>query len=150
MASTVSASFPPERKRSRASHGVVTATIEQIRETGAAIMKRESYVKYNIGSKQVFNSRWTQFFGVEDVVCMKAWNMMRINPFDDEEVRQAEIKHMLWGLMWLKGYDTESRMLNHAGCKDEGTFRKWSKIFVQRLSWLIHDVVSVHCTHLLN
>jgi hypothetical protein len=119
-----------------------------IREVGAVIMKRESDIKYNHKSKQVFDSQWIQFFGVEDVVCMEAWNMLRINPFADEEVRQAEPKHMLWGLMWLKGYDTESKMCSHAGCKDKGTFRKWSKIFVRRLAWLIHDVVSVvHCTN---
>lgn len=99
-------------------------------------------------SEAVFERRFLSFFGVELVVVAQVWELLLVPaaPEDDPELNGARPEHLLWALLFLKKYGDESE---HAalcgaakGAVDEKTFRKWSKIFVNRISWLICDIVS--------
>lgn len=51
-------------------------------------------------------------------------------------------KHLLWGLLFLTTYDTEENLAQRVGNVDEKTFRKWSRLFVDAISYLECEVVS--------
>jgi len=50
--------------------------------------------------------------------------------------------HMLWALMYLKSYDSELKISSLAGAVNEKTFQKWSKIFINLISYVVDRVVS--------
>ena len=52
-------------------------------------------------------------------------------------------KHLLWALFFLKVYETEENSANAVGKVDEKTYREWSWRFVEAISYLECDVVSV-------
>lgn len=122
---------------------LVPVSEEDFQSIGGAIMGRDPEGK----SHTVFMRRWLSFFGVEPVVCVDAWTRLRVlvNDPDDPELAYAKPEHLLWGLLFLKKYGSEEEMSRIAGADahavDEKTFRKWSKIFVERLSFLLFDVV---------
>ena len=80
------------------------------------------------GSLSVGYRKFRSFFGTTPLVCFVSWDMLSpVRP------RKSAPKHLLWALMLLKNYSTESV---NAGLTDvdEKTFRKWSLIFVNLLA----------------
>lgn len=72
--------------------------------------------------------KFLSFYGVTPLVCAIAWNQIKHNaPYN------AETKHLMWALCFLKQYSTEhirAALFN----TDEKTLRKWTWIFVNLLS----------------
>jgi hypothetical protein len=59
-----------------------------------------------------------------------------------EGINGAQPKHLMWALNFLKVYGKEEDSANYAGGVDEQTFRKWTHIFVEAISFLESSVVS--------
>lgn len=72
--------------------------------------------------------RFRSLFGINADMCAIAWNysIPRLP-------RNAEPMHLLWALMFLKVYASETVHSRLARC-DEKTFRKWSWLFIKLLS----------------
>ena len=84
------------------------------------------------------------FFGTTPWVCSLLWAMLK--PFETMP-RGVKPCHLLWALMFMKVYATETVHASIAGC-DEKTFRKWSWIFVEGIAGLEASFVSVNsCCH---
>jgi len=81
--------------------------------------------------------RFKSFFGVSPQICALTWNLIKYElPDDYKEV------HLLWALLFLKCYNTESVNRAIVGC-DEKTFRKRVWMVVDKLAFM--KVVSMHC-----
>jgi len=120
----------------------IHATLDDFLLAGGEIMKRSPHK-----SEDVFDRRWKAFFGVGPPVVTDVWSRLHIN-LDEPELNGAEPPHLLWALMFLKQYGTEETMSTYAkaaAAVDEQTYRKWSKIFIRRISHLKDQVVSVAC-----
>jgi hypothetical protein len=116
----------------------VDVTPDDYKQLGSDIMTRSTG-----GSSPVFERRWIAHFGVEVFVCVDVWKRLRINK---EGPENAEPKHLLWALLLLKQYGTESDLAGKCEGVDEQTFRKWSWIFIEKISYLEHEVVSQRTT----
>ena len=79
------------------------------------------------------------YFGTTPWVCSFLWAMLK--PFETMP-RGVKPCHLLWALMFMKVYATETVHAGIAGC-DEKTFRKWSWLFVKGISQLETCFVSV-------
>jgi hypothetical protein len=88
-----------------------------------------------------FQTRWTSHFQVDPIVCAEAWRLMQITDVDGI-VDNGRPEHLLWSLMFLTTYDSES-VLARAMRVDEDTFRKWCWLYILKLSYLEFDVVSM-------
>jgi len=118
----------------------ISVSLEEIRLLGAAVMKRDPQGR----SEPLFIRRWMAFFGAKPEICVDLWGRLQVAA-DDPELACAKPEYLLWGLLFLKRYGSEEEMASIAGSEgavDEKTFRKWSKIFVIRISLLHFDVVS--------
>lgn len=85
-------------------------------------------IKHESASEIVGIRRFKSFFGVSPLICAVCWQNIKSNlPMDYKEV------HLLWALLFLKCYNTES--INHciAQC-DEKTFRKRVWVVVEELA----------------
>jgi hypothetical protein len=88
-----------------------------------------------------FNRRWKSSFGAPPEVCCVSWN--KINPYKTMPAG-ADPKHILWALLFLTVYDTEHNSAQRLSNVDEKTYWKWSKLFVDAISYLECKVVSTH------
>ena len=71
--------------------------------------------------------RFKAVFGISPDLALLVWNDNMPHPFG------ATPKHLLWALLFLKLYSSESTHAILANC-DEKTFRKWSWVFVKLIS----------------
>lgn len=110
------------------------ATPEDFELLGGEIMGRSTG-----GSAAVFADRWITFFGVVCAVVADVWN--RLVEKDDPELKSAAPFHILWALLFLKQYPTETVFCKLVGVLDEGTVRYWSQLFVRHIGYLVPDVV---------
>ena len=90
-------------------------------------------------SGTTFSRRWRGAFGALPVVCCCLWS--RIDPYRTMP-NGVQLMHLLWGLYFLKVYDTEENNSHAVGNVDEKTFREWSFLFVDAISYLECEVVS--------
>lgn len=114
-----------------------TVTAKDFREYGSDIMNRSLD-----GSQDVFEERWISHFGVEAEVCAEAWGRLDMDlagPNDEA----AKPYHLLWALLLLKTYNTESVLTGMCGGVDEDTIRKWAWDFIEKVSYLEPEVVSL-------
>ena len=86
------------------------------------------------GSRILQHRQFISFFGVSATVCEKAWRMILSNCPEG-----FLPKHLLFGLLLLKTYGTETVCCSVAGVSEK-SFRKWSWICIEALSSL--NVVS--------
>ena len=93
--------------------------------TGGSISRQERHFK--------------SFFGTSWVVCADAW--LQIFPDLIGENKFLKKKHMLWGLLFLKMYHTETVHSGMVGC-DEKTFSKWVWKILTALADLDVELVS--------
>ena len=121
----------------------IPASEDEFKRLGSEIMGRDPEGR----SEKVFSRRWNSFFGVELVVVAETWERLRVPADDGTDLDYAKPEHLLWALLFLKKYGDEEEMAKLVGpdgkAVDEKTFRKWIKIFVNRISYLLLDVVSV-------
>lgn len=89
-------------------------------------------------SESTFNRRWMGKFGALPIICCLLWD--RINPYETMP-DGVHKKHLLWGLYFLKVYDTEENSATNVGRVDEQTYRVWSFRFVEAISYLESSVV---------
>lgn len=82
--------------------------------------------------------RFRACFGASPGRCTDVWRM--INPVDIMP-RGVQPHHLLWALLFLKVYATETVLTAMVDSPDEKTFRKWCRLFVVEISWLEIDVV---------
>lgn len=78
------------------------------------------------GSCNIFNRRFSAFFGTDVGVCAKLWVMI-------PREKDGKPCHMLWALLFLKLYESEHVHATLCNC-DETTFRRWSKVYVEHIS----------------
>ena len=83
--------------------------------------------------------RYRAFFGASPVVCSQVWE--RLSPNDTID-RLARPKHLLWALLFIKVYASEPVLCTLVDCPDEKTFRKWTRLFVESISYLESEIVS--------
>ena len=79
------------------------------------------------------------FFGTSWTVCAEAW--LRIFPDLSRSDKFLRKKHLLWSLLFLKLYATETVHAGLVGC-DEKTFAKWVWKVVAALADLDVEYVS--------
>jgi hypothetical protein len=95
----------------------------------------------NVGpSTLTGNRRFRQNFGVSPRVVAYLWDML--DPYATIIAEGVSPEHLLWSLMLLKFYAKETTHCAMAGGVDEKSFRKWSWIFIDEVSFLEGDVVS--------
>lgn len=97
-----------------------TKTFENL---GNIYMKNRHNTRKNVSFR-----RFKSFFGVTPAVCSLIWQMLI-----GKKPPEAEPKHLLWSLNFLKQYNVEHtrRSIFKA---DEKTIRKWSWVFIQLLA----------------
>ena len=113
-----------------------TATPEDFEKHGGEIMGRSTD---GGRSAAVFDARFITFFGIVSSVVADVWN--RLIEKGDPELESAEPFHLLWALLFLKQYPTETVFCKLVGVRDEGTVRHWSQLFVRHIGYLVLDVV---------
>lgn len=86
--------------------------------------------------------RLRSFFGAGVVVILDAWYRMAAQDLIPDG---GKFYHLLWALMFMKIYSSESTMCGHAGGVDPKTWRKWIWPFVRGLSDLEYTVVRFFC-----
>jgi hypothetical protein len=116
-------------------------TAEEFAELGADFFNRVPG-----GNQRDFDGRWQAHFCAEPEVCADVWRRLEVDNIDldapDDKI--AEPCHLLWALLLLKTYETESVLAGLCGGVDEDTFRKWAWHFIEKVSYLEHEVVSVY------
>ena len=125
----------PETKRRRI---YISATVDDFERAGKEILRRDPECRTNT---KTFHRRWMALFGVTPKTCAKVWSLLHVTE-DDDSYRGAKHFHLLWALLFLRVYGSEEEAAVLCGGVDEGTYRYWSQLFVQRIADLILDVVS--------
>lgn len=86
-------------------------------------------MNYDIQKSRIIGyRRYKGLFGVTPLICSVTWNY--ITKYAPQETKP---RHLLWGLCFLKCYNTEHVNSVMFGV-DEKTFRKWIWIIVDALS----------------
>jgi hypothetical protein len=101
-------------------------------DLGNKMMKR-----HNKLASESEKRRFHATFGTGAEICSLLWAKIDFSTVP----LGAKPKHLLWGLMFLKLYCSESVHCTIAGGVDETTFRKWSWIFVEAIAVLHEDLV---------
>ena len=111
---------------------------QEFAELGACIMNH-----FPSGNERDFNACWHSHFYAKPEVCTDVWSCLNINDdLDAPDDRIAEPSHLLWCLLLLKTYETEPVLSSLCSGIDEDTFSKWAWHFIEKVSYLEHEVVS--------
>jgi hypothetical protein len=78
-------------------------------------------------------------FGTTAQVCVTLWELM--SP-ETSMPKNARPKHLLWALLLLKVYGTETVLSSLVGGTTEKTYRKWAWCFIEGIAKLESSVVS--------
>jgi len=89
-------------------------------------------------AEKIAARKFASFFGTSPFICSLLWAYLE--PCSNMPLGVQPV-HLLWALMFLKVYATESVHAALAGGVDEKTFRKWSWIFVHGIADLEAGVV---------
>ena len=84
--------------------------------------------------------RFATYFGVDAFVCEILWNHV-VASADILNIEGYALKHLLWGLAFLKVYGSENFMSSLFRCTPK-TFRKWAKLTVALIASQRVHVVS--------
>ena len=85
-------------------------------------------------SEATTNRRFRSGFGTSWEICADVWNMLVEIKHPIMSTRGAENVHILWALMLLKTYQTESVIAARCNGASEKTFRKWPWLFIVAIS----------------
>ena len=83
------------------------------------------------------DERFKSCFGASSEVVARIWNLIEPNINEPG----AEVKHLLWALVFMKVYSTEQIHCSIFDWPSERTFWKWSWYFVQKISELKDEVI---------
>ena len=87
----------------------------------------------------VSNRRWRSLFGASPLVCSILWG--HIDPPNNRALPpNAEIKHLMWALIFLRDYNVEENHSLLTGV-DEKTHRKWQWLFVDEIAMVEYKVI---------
>jgi hypothetical protein len=104
-------------------------------QLGSELMQRGNPQRQTRTSDRRFRST----FGTTGAICSLIWNLLQP---ETTMPQGSSPYHLLWALMLLKLYSTESILCTMAGGVDEKTFRKWAWMFVDEISHLEPSLVS--------
>jgi len=124
-------------KRSRETEGP-SQTEAAIIDAANKIMHRSGY-----GSETLFDRRFRSHFGVSTQVAAFVWDLLQVHGDLPSEDEGATMERYLWGLMLMMCYCTEDVNCTLASGVDEQTFRAWAWFFVDHISFLDAEVVSL-------
>ena len=79
------------------------------------------------------------FFGVSVEIFLTTWNLLEKKHYLPPD---GTIEHMLWALMFMRVYASESVLCALAGGIDKNTFKKWTWPFIEAIEMLQLDIVS--------
>jgi len=124
---------------------VGTVDLNTFIEAGAAIMSRAPpnlLPSKAATSTESFEERWTSHFNAEVEVCLDLWNRLEYESFDGlKDFDTTEPRHLLWALLFLEVYAVDNVLAGMCEC-DEETFRKYVFMFIEKVSYYEHHVVS--------
>ena len=83
--------------------------------------------------------RFRATFGLTSDDCCDLWERLSCS---DCVSRKSQPFHLLWALMLMKVYVSETVLAALAGGVDEKTFQKWAWMFIHAISMLEADMVS--------
>ena len=89
-------------------------------------------------SHTTFICRFCAHFGTTLQICKKLWKML--DPCNQIH-KKAKLKHLLWALVFMKIYGTETVLSSLVGVSEK-IFRKWVWLFIEAISYLKSEVVS--------
>lgn len=99
----------------------------------------------NVGLNMIGNSRknclhkrhrcFLDHFGCAPEIASSLWIRIKLNKTSDVPA-QARPQHLLWALLFMKVYSTESVLCSLCGGIDEKSFRKWKRIFIIEIAKL--------------
>lgn len=96
--------------------------------------------------EKVAHRKFMSFFGTTPFICSMLWAFLE--PLENMPNGVKPV-HLLWALLFLKVYATESVHCALVGGVDEKTFRKWTWIFVHDIAaWERSLVSSIHLVYL--
>ena len=116
-------------------------TVQSFIEIGGDLMNKSPPSLINQKGIKSFSERWTSYFNAEPEVCMEVWSRLQSTSFDGIDDTNERPQHLLWALLFLMVYATESVLSGICEC-DEDTFRLYAFRFVEKISYLEFDVVS--------
>jgi hypothetical protein len=102
-------------------------------------MINKTFNGHKRGINETEDRRFRELFGCGPLVALALWVRIVENELAPPK---GIIRHMLWALLFLKTYATETILCQMVGVKDKKTFRKWSWKFVEAISMLEPIVVS--------
>ena len=83
-----------------------------------------------------------EYFGCPAEVCVVLWNLLVL---DDLLPAGAQLQHLLWTLIFLKGYPKTKQFCTLCGGHDKNTVFKWVYAFIQAIPCVESKVVSDLC-----
>lgn len=92
-------------------------------------------------SQKIANRRFRSLFGTSWEICADIWNDLVEMEHSVMAMRGVQNYHLLWALMLLKTYQTESILGGMCRGATEKTFRKWSWSFVEAVADLSYAKV---------
>jgi hypothetical protein len=96
----------------------------------------------NAYTTETSRRRFASWFGTEPLVCSILWKkLVHSGWFDHAGMRGTDPKHLLWTLLFLKCYATESVNSAIVGV-DEKTYRKWIWFYMEGMTQLHTHIVS--------
>lgn len=108
---------------------------------GLKLLKENHKTTWKVSSDS--RRRFFSAFGTSPTVCSIIWTFL-----EPTVNRWASPDHLLWSLFFLKVYPTEAIGSSTVGVHEK-TFRKWVWFFVEAISYLETDIVSIFTNDLL-
>lgn len=96
------------------------------------------------GPKTTDDKDFRSFFGAGIVVIHLLWNRILTQPHQPPLSTNAQPKHLLWAMVFLKCYNSTTVLRRICGWPSETTYREWTWYFLNRISALKLDVINVN------
>ena len=93
-------------------------------------------------SRSVCNRRFRSIFGCSSKICSILWEFLAMHGSITTK-KGSSPKHLLWALLFLKLYSTESTHAAMVGGIDEKTYRKWVWLVLEDVKKIKKLVVSL-------
>jgi len=84
---------------------------------------------YDRGSKTIRQAKFKAHFGCTTKRFAQLWHLIQSSstPGAWSWLDRGQPKHLLWGLLWLKLYNSDAVLAGMCKCDEEKTFRMWSR-----------------------
>ena len=125
------ATIPSKRQREE------ELTVQDIKSKARFFFSRDPYKER---APKTEDKKFRALFGCSHVVILRLWNLLNEYDLVPEGGR---LIHLFWALLFVKVYPTEETLTTLCGDADRKTLRKWIRRFMQAISFLSSEVVSV-------